>query len=136
MGYQQQVGMRYAIPSAQDPVDPEYLRLFQDLDRTATLLDSVYRVPYTRIRFGWDPIVGLLPIVGDLACAAVSVHLVRRARILGADSRLASRMVLNVLVDTQLGAVPIIGTFFDIYFRANERNLQLLVDSIQRHRRP
>ena len=49
---------------------------------------------------------------------------------------LTSRMVLNVLVDTLLGAVPIIGTIFDIYFRANERNLQLLVDSIERHRRP
>ena len=128
--------MRYTIPRAQDPVDPEYLRLFRDLDRTATLLDSKYRVPYTRVRFGWDPIVGLLPIVGDLAAAAVSLHLVRRARILGADSGLASRMVLNVLADALLGAVPIIGTIFDIYFRANERNLQLLVDCIERHRRP
>ena len=128
--------MRYTIPRAQDPVDPEYLRLFRDLDRMATLLDSKYRVPYTQVRFGWDPIVGLLPIVGDLAAAAVSLHLVRRAHILGADSSLASRMVLNVLVDTLLGAVPIIGTIFDIYFRANERNLQLLVDSIERHRRP
>ena len=128
--------MRYTIPRAQDPVDPEYLRLFRDLDRMATLLDSKYRVPYTQVRFGWDPIVGLLPIVGDLAAAAVSLHLVRRAHILGADSRLASRMVLNVLVDTLLGAVPIIGTIFDIYFRANERNLRLLVDSIERHRRP
>jgi hypothetical protein len=135
MGCQQQVGMRYTIPSAQDPVDPEYLRLFRDLDRMATLLDSRYRVPYTRVRFGWDPIVGLVPIVGDLAAAAVSLHLVRRAHILGADRGLTSRMVLNVLVDTLLGAVPIIGTIFDIYFRANERNLKLLVDSIQRHRR-
>ena len=128
--------MRYTIPSAQDPVDPEYLRLFRDFDRMATLLDGIYRVPYTQVRFGWDPIVGLVPIVGDLATAAASLHLVRRAHILGADRGLTSRMVLNVVVDTLLGAVPIIGTIFDIYFRANERNLKLLVDSIERHRRP
>ena len=127
--------MRYTIPRAQDPVDPEYLRHFWELDRMATLHDSKYRVPYTQVRFAWHPIVGLLPIVGDLAAAAVSLHLVRRAHILGADSSLASRMVLNVLVDTLLGAVPIIGTIFDIYFRANERNLRLLVDSIEGHRR-
>ena len=128
--------MRYTIPSAHDPANPEYLRLFDDLDRTATLLDSRYRVPFTRVRFGWDAIVGLLPVVGDLATAAVSLHLVRRAHRLGADRRLASRMVLNVLVDALLGFIPIIGTIFDVFFRANERNLKLLIDHIERHRRP
>ena len=97
---------RHALhhPAAHMTLHPEYLRLFGISDRTAALLDSKYRVPYTRVRFGWDAIVGLLPVVGDLAAAAVSLHLVRRAHTLGADSRLASRMVLNVLVDALLGA--------------------------------
>ena len=60
----------------------EYLRLFDRLDRTAALLDSRFRVPYTRVRFGWDAIIGLLPVVGDLATAAVSLHLVRCAHTL------------------------------------------------------
>ena len=114
----------------------EYLRLFDRLDRTAALLDSRFRVPYTRVRFGWDAIIGLLPVVGDLATAAVSLHLVRCAHTLGADGRLASRMVLNILVDTALGFIPILGTIFDVFFRANERNLQLFIDHIERHRRP
>jgi hypothetical protein len=114
----------------------EYLRLFDRLDRTAALLDSRFRVPYTRVRFGWDAIIGLLPVVGDLATAAVSLHLVRCAHTLGADGRLASRMVLNILVDTALGFIPILGTIFDVFFRANERNLQLFIDHIERNSRP
>jgi hypothetical protein len=114
----------------------EYLRLLDRLDRTAALLDSRFCVPYTRVRFGWDAIIGLLPVVGDIATAAVSLHLVHCAHTLGADGRLASRMVVNVLVDASLGFIPIIGTIFDVFFRANERNLQLLIDHIERHRRP
>lgn len=128
--------MLYTIPSSRDPASPEYLRLFAGLDQTAGLLDSRYRVPFTRVRFGWDAIVGLLPVVGDLATAAASLHLVHRARTLGADGRLASRMVVNILIDALLGFIPIVGTVFDVFFRANERNLQLLIDHIERHRRP
>ena len=128
--------MPHKIPCALVPASPEYLRLLSYLDQKATVLDSIYRVPFTRVRFGWDAIVGLLPIVGDLAMAAVSLHLVSCARQLGADNRLSFRMVLNILIDALLGAVPIIGTISDIWFRANERNLKLLIDQIQRHRRP
>ena len=127
--------MRHVIPGAHELASPEYLRLFDHLDQTATLLDSRYRIPYTRIRFGWDPIVGLVPVVGDLATAVVSLHLVRCARTLGADGRLASRMVLNVLADALLGSIPIIGTLFDIFFRANQRNLKLLIEHIEQRRR-
>ncbi len=128
--------MRYAIPGSDDPAGPEYLRLFDHLDRTAALLDSRYRIPFTRVRFGWDAIVGLLPVAGDLVTAAVSLHLIRYARRLGADGRLVSRMALNVLIDALLGSIPIIGTFFDVLFRANERNLKLLIDAIEQRRRP
>jgi hypothetical protein len=127
--------MRYTIPRAHDRASPEYLRLFAYLDRMATLLDGRYRVPFTRVHFGWDPIVGLLPVVGDLAGAAVSLYLVGCARKLGADGRLAWRMALNVVVDALVGAIPIVGWVFDLFFRANARNLQLLVDHIERHRR-
>ena len=118
------------------PEDPEYLPSLAHLDWLSALLDSRYRVPMTRVRFGWDAIGGLLPVVGDLVTAAISIHLVYRARILGADGPLAWRMVFNVLIDAMLGAIPIIGTIFDVFFRANERNLKLLIDHIAQHRRP
>jgi hypothetical protein len=112
------------------------LRLFERLDQVAGLLDSRYRVPFTDVRFGWDAIVGLVPVLGDLATVAASLHIVHRARTLGADGRLASRMMVNVLIDAVLGFIPIIGTVFDVFFRANERNLKLLIDHIERHRQP
>jgi hypothetical protein len=127
--------MRYEIPHAtSDPPDPAYLKRLQDLDCRSFLLDSRYRIPFTRVRFGWDAIIGLLPVVGDFVTAAISLHLVYHARSLGADRRAASHMVLNTAVDALLGTIPIVGTIFDVYFRANERNLQLLIDHIERHR--
>lgn len=123
-------------PASDELERAQYLRLFDHLDRTAALLDSRYRVPFTHVRFGWDAIIGLVPVAGDLATAAVSVHLIRCARRLGADGRLTRLMVLNLLVDAVFGAVPIAGTIFDVFFRANERNLKLLVDDIERRRQP
>lgn len=123
-------------PASDELERAQYLRLFDRIDRMAALLDSRYRVPHTRVRFGWDAIIGLVPVAGDLATAAVSVHLIRCARRLGADGRLTRLMVLNLLVDAVFGAVPIAGTVFDVFFRANERNLKLLVDDIERRRQP
>ncbi len=116
--------------------DPEYVRGLDALDRMSTLLDSRYRIPFTHVRLGWDAIGGLLPVVGDLITAALSIHFVYRARHLGADGPLIRRMALNVLVDALLGAIPLVGTIFDVFFRANERNLQLLLDHIVRQRGP
>lgn len=126
--------MHDVIPRAHERASPEYLRLFAYLDRTATLLDGRYRVPFTSVRFGWDAIVGLLPVAGDLATAAVSLHLVGCARKLGADGPLTLRMVANIAIDALIGSIPIVGTVFDVFFRANERNLLLMIDHIQRHR--
>ena len=58
--------MRFTIPGAHDPVDPEYLKRLQDIDRKASLLDSRYRIPFTRVRFGWDAIMGLDPLCRPL----------------------------------------------------------------------
>ena len=124
------------LPSTPEPVSAEFAERFGYVDRVATLLDAQYRVPFTRIRFGWDAIVGLLPVVGDLLMAGVSLHLIVCARRLGADDRLAFRMVINLLVDTLVGAIPIIGSLFDIFFRANLRNFQLLLDHIDQHPQP
>lgn len=126
--------MRFTIPAAHDPIHPEYLVRLENLDRKASLLDSRYRIPFTRVRFGWDAIVGLLPVVGDVVTTAASIYLLYCARGLGADNRVAGRMALNTAIDALLGVIPIIGTVFDVYFRANERNLRLLIDHIERHR--
>jgi hypothetical protein len=123
------------IPVSGAPVPEEYLARLDRLDRFADLLDSRYRIPGTSIRFGWDPIVGLVPVAGDLVMVVASLQLMAQARGLGADRAMLTRMGVNVAIDFLAGSVPIIGPIFDLFFRANLRNLKLLTDEIQRRRR-
>jgi hypothetical protein len=111
------------------PERPSPLRL---LRAWADLLDSRFRIPGTRIRFGIDPILSLVPGLGDLASPVFAVALVAQAVYQGVPKIVMVRMVLNALLDALIGAVPIAGTIGDIFWRANVRNLALL----ERHARP
>ncbi|RUV19945.1 DUF4112 domain-containing protein [Mesorhizobium sp. M7A.F.Ca.MR.228.00.0.0] len=97
-----------------------------ELDLLAALLDSRWRIPGTSIRFGLDALVGLVPVLGDAATGIVSAYIVMRARSCGAGKILVARMLGNVLLDTVVGSVPILGSIFDVYFKANNRNIRLL----------
>jgi hypothetical protein len=90
------------------------------------LLDSAVAVPILRTRIGLDALLGLLPGVGDLVSGAIGLLLIRDARVLGASRWLQARMLMNLLVDAAAGSVPLAGDLFDVYFKAHERNLQLL----------
>jgi hypothetical protein len=90
------------------------------------LLDSAVAVPGLRTRVGLDALLGVIPGVGDLVSGALGIYLVLEARQLGASRWLQARMVGNLLVDTAVGAVPIAGDLFDVYFKAHTRNLKLL----------
>lgn len=102
------------------------------LRRWAVLLDSAFRVPGTRIRFGLDAIVGLLPGLGDLATPAFALLLLLHAFRMRLPSIVQARMVLNAALDVVLGLVPVLGDLADVGFKANLRNLALL----ERHARP
>jgi hypothetical protein len=95
--------------------------------RTLTrLLDSVARVPGTSFRFGLDPLLGIIPGLGDVTGAALSGYLVLLASRLGAPGRVIVRMLGNVVVDTVVGMMPVLGDLFDASWKANTRNLALL----------
>jgi hypothetical protein len=94
------------------------------------LLDSAVHVPVLRTRVGLDALLGLVPVVGDLVSGALGLYLVFEARQLGASRWLQARMIGNLLMDTAVGAVPVAGDLFDIYFKAHVRNLKLLQKSI------
>ncbi len=94
------------------------------------LFDCRYRIPWTRVYFGLDPIFGLVPIVGDLIMAAASMRLIMIARSLGASRPITARMILNVLLDLLLGVVPFAGPVMDLFYRANLRNLDLLLREV------
>ena len=90
------------------------------------LLDTALRIPGTRIRFGLDPILGLIPGLGDVAGAVLSGYLVVLAGRAGASRTTIVRMLANVAIDTVGGSLPILGDAFDVAFKSNSRNLVLL----------
>lgn len=96
------------------------------LERLVSLLDDRFRIPGTRIRFGLDPVIGLIPGVGDAVSLGSSLWLIAEARAAGAPMGLILRMVWNSLIDAMLGAIPLIGDLFDVANKANRRNLELL----------
>jgi hypothetical protein len=111
---------------------PDRTRQVNQLRQWSRLMDSAYRVPGTRIRFGLDPIVGLIPGVGDLATSSFSAILLYRAFRLGVPRVVFIRMVLNILIDLLAGAVPVVGDLFDVAWKSNSLNLALL----ERHEHP
>jgi len=90
------------------------------------LLDSAARVPGTSFRFGLDPVLGLVPGLGDVAGAALSSYVVILASRLGAPTTVIVRMLANVVIDTVVGTVPVVGDIFDAGWKSNTRNLALL----------
>ena len=107
----------------------------QSLERARSLtrlLDSAAAVPGTGVRFGLDPILGLIPGLGDVAGAALSGYLVLLAARLGAPRVVVLRMVANVAVDSVVGSVPLLGDLFDVAWKSNTRNLALLERAIAR----
>ncbi len=92
----------------------------------ADLLDSAFRVPGTRWRFGLDALLGVVPVAGDLLGLAMAAYGLWVARRLGAPAAVQWRMLGNIAVDALGGAVPIAGDLFDAVFKANLRNRALL----------
>lgn len=96
------------------------------LDQLSRLLDSAFEIPGTNIRMGIDALIGLIPGFGDLAGMLLSSYIILMAARLGAPRRALVRMIFNVLLETVIGALPILGDMFDIAFKANRRNVKLL----------
>jgi hypothetical protein len=94
------------------------------------LMDGLFEIPVLRQKVGLDALIGLVPVVGDLVSASVGAYLVFEARELGASRWLQARMVGNLLLDFLVGAVPLLGDFFDVLFRAHYRNLKLLQEEL------
>lgn len=96
------------------------------LEAIARLLDVAFVVPGTKIRYGIDGLIGLVPVIGDIITTAISLWLVREARALGAPWHITARMLGNVAIDGAVGIVPFVGDAFDVMFRANIRNMKML----------
>lgn len=97
----------------------------------AHLLDSAIPIPGTKRTIGIDPLIGLIPVVGDAISAALSSYIIWEARQLGLPSWKIARMVGNLALDTAVGAVPLLGDLFDAAYKSNRRNVRIVLDHLE-----
>jgi hypothetical protein len=101
-------------------------RRLKQLVKLARLLDARFRIPGSRWQFGLDALIGLLPGIGDVAAAAISIWIIWQGSRLGASRATVAAMLANVGIDTLIGAVPVVGDVFDVAYKSNQRNVALL----------
>jgi Domain of unknown function (DUF4112) len=108
----------------------------ESLDRLARLLDDFIRIPFLNVRIGLDPILGLVPWVGDTLTALFSLYLIGSAVQYRAPKVIIMRMAMNVAFDYLLGIIPFIGDASDFFVKSNRWNMNLLRRYAQDRRRP
>jgi hypothetical protein len=118
----ERVAEEAGTPPAADATSARLAHL-QELSR---LFDSSIRVPGTDYRIGLDPILGLLPVLGDVPGATVSAYIVAEAAAMGVPRETLARMGVNLVVDATVGSLPVVGDLFDAVWKANDRNVALL----------
>jgi hypothetical protein len=96
------------------------------LGRLSYYLDDLFVVPGTSYRVGLDPLLGLVPGVGDVATSTASAYIVARAAALGVPRATLARMLVILVVDAVFGSLPLVGDVFDGAWKANRRNVRLL----------
>lgn len=98
----------------------------------ARVLDSAVAIPGTSFRFGLDPVIGLIPGLGDLAGAALSGYIVLAGVRMGVSRSGVIRMLANIAIDTLVGSVPLLGDLFDAGWKSNNRNVALIERHMER----
>lgn len=104
------------------------VRKLRRIHAIARLMDTAVRIPGTGIRFGADSIMGLIPGIGDAGGALIGLFIVNEARRLGVPNHKLVQMLGNIGLDTFGGSIPLLGDLFDIYFKSNWRNLEIVLD--------
>lgn len=118
-------------PTASSPTEQDHPALGR-LRTLSTLLDSSFRVPGTNVRFGIDPILGILPVAGDAVSSLISLYIVLEGYRAGAPRGVLAKMVALLAVDFVAGSVPVVGPVFDAFWKSNEWNVNLLEDHLER----
>ena len=96
------------------------------LRRVSRLLDNAITIPGTKISFGLDPILGLLPGGGDTITGGIAAYIVVEAARMGVPREILGKMVTNIAIDSFAGTVPVVGDLFDLGWKANVKNIELL----------
>lgn len=115
------------------PLDKSITASRQRIEAMERLLERVVVLPGINRPIGLDVMLGLIPIVGDIAAAALGSYIIWEARNLGLSKFHMARMMANVGFDAVLGFVPLVGDAADIMFRSNTRNLRIIRKHLDKH---
>jgi Domain of unknown function (DUF4112) len=111
--------------------DPQSVR--KRLEALEMMLERSFHILGTRIPFGLDAIVGLVPVLGDIVTAALGAYMIWEARNLGMSKWQLTRMAANLGIDTAIGAIPLLGDMFDFMWRSNSKNLRIIKKHLDKH---
>lgn len=120
--------MRFALPGGTDPASVRARMVM--LER---LLERSFTIPGVNMPVGLDAIIGLVPVLGDVVTTAMGAYIVWEAKNLGLPKWKLARMGANVLFDTAIGAIPVVGDAADLVFRSNSKNLKILMRHLDKH---
>lgn len=102
------------------------------LQKLSVLMDKAFTIPGTNIHFGVDAIVGLIPVIGDTLSVAVSGYIYTFAKRAGVPWHKRMRMMWNIFIDWLIGLIPFLGDIFDVGFKANSRNVDIIMTHVDR----
>ena len=105
-------------------------QLARRLNRLAYWLDDRFRVPGTQWRLGLDGLIGLIPGVGDLTTSTLGLYVIYEAYRQKLPSAILARMLWHLATDATLGSIPVLGDFFDFRYKANRKNVDLLLSHL------
>ncbi|ETX16532.1 membrane protein [Roseivivax halodurans JCM 10272] len=114
------------------PLHIEDLHRVERLERLAAQMDSAFRIPGTKIRFGWDGILSIVPGVGDTIALIPAAHIFHSAYKMGVPSHTIGRMAFNSGIDYVIGSIPVIGTVFDVGYKSNRKNAALIREHVEK----
>lgn len=117
-----------------DPYEDEYSSHLRRIEKLAHLFDARFEIPGTNIRFGWDGLIGLLPVVGDTLTLLPQLYLIFEALRLKLGTLTILKMLLNISIDWLGGMIPFVGDLFDVAFKSNLRNAKLVAEAIRQKR--
>lgn len=125
------------VPSQHGKVEvlnqaPEEFSQIDQLEVLAQILDSAFTIPGTKINFGVDSLIGLIPVLGDTISLAISGFIMSYAKQINLPKHKIWQMRFNVFMDWLIGLVPLIGDLFDVGWKANKRNVKIMRDHIEK----
>lgn len=121
--------LRRTLPSL--GTDPQSVR--QRVEAMEKLLERLFVIPGINRPVGLDAIIGLVPVVGDVAAAALGAYIMWEAKNLGMPKWKMARLAGNVGADWLIGLIPFVGDVTDVFFRSNSRNLKIIKRHLDKH---